>query len=356
MGAMSGRERILTALRREEPDRLPTMEWVLHPEVIRRMNGAENDIDFVRKAGTDGIAVGLNYRKTWIDDRHFLDEWGVTRVSYDDYPNAVAFPMAEQKDFDAFSVPDPDDEFRFTSIRKALAEIGDESLVVARVRDIFSHPRDLMGFENFLMGFYLQPDLIAGLMEMCIDHSTRIARNLKKLGVEVIVIGDDIANNTGLLMRPEMFMEQVYPYFSRLVKNFKEIGLLVIKHSDGDLRAVLDPLVDCGIDCLDPIDPQGNMDMAYMKQTYGDRIALKGNVDCVETLVHGTRDQVTADTLRCILAGSVGGGHIISSSNSIHGGISPENYTLFLEIVREYGAYPIDTDRISRVVKNIEVT
>lgn len=354
MNTMSGRERILAALRREEPDRLPTMEWVFHPEVIRRMNGAENDIDFVRRAGIDGIAVSLNYRKERIDNRHIIDEWGVTRVTYDDYPNPVVFPISEQKDFDDFTVPDPDDEFRFASIRKAQEELGDEKLVVARVKDIFSHPRDLMGFENFLMGFYLQPDLVAGLMEMCIEHSTRIARNLKELGVEVIVIGDDIANNTGLLMRPEMFMEQVYPYFKRLVQNFKEIGLTVVKHSDGDLRAVLDPLVESGIDCLDPIDPLGNMDMAYMKQTYGDRIALKGNVDCVETLVDGSEAQVVRDTLECILAGSVGGGHIISSSNSIHKGISAENYWIFLNTIREYGEYPIDSERISRKLQQLE--
>ena len=154
----------------------------------------------------------------------------------------------------------------------------------------------------------------------------------------------------GCLIKPEMYLEQVYPYFKELVGNFKKLGLLVIKHSDGDLRAVLPELVDSGIDCLDPIDPLGSMDMGYMKKTYGDRIALKGNVDCVETLVDKPADQVRKETVKCMLEGSIGGGHIISSSNSIHRGISPQNYQVFLNTVKEFGVYPIDENKLREVI------
>jgi uroporphyrinogen decarboxylase len=350
---MTGRERILTALNKEIPDRVPTMEWVLHPEVIRNMNGALSDIEFAVKAGLDGIAVSLDYTKEIIDNRHFKDEWGVTRVSYDDYPNPIINPIKTMEDFEKFKVPDPDAEYRFDKIKNALKQVGDEIAVVARVKDVISHPRDLMGFEDFLMAFYLDPELIESLMRMCIEHSTRIAENLVELGIEAIVIGDDIANNTGLLMSPAMYREQVYPYFKELVSNFKKLGLLVIKHSDGDLRAILPELVESGIDCLDPIDPLGNMDMDYMKKTYGSRIALKGNVDCVETLVDKTVEQVKIETIQCILEGSIGGGHIISSSNSIHRGISPQNYQVFLDTVKEYGVYPIDEKRLREVVEKV---
>jgi len=347
---MTGAERILAALRREQPDRVPTMEWVLHPQVMQDMNGAKSDIAFARKAGLDGIAVSLDYTKETIDDRHFKDEWGVTRVSYDDYPNPVGYPVKTMADFEKLAIPDPDADGRFSKIQNALKETDGEIAVVARVKDVFSQPRDLMGFEDFLMAFYLDPDLIEALMKMCVDHSTRIAKNLVEIGVEAIVIGDDIANNTGLLMKPEMYLDQVYPYFKELVGNFKELGLLVIKHSDGDLRAVLPELVDSGIDCLDPIDPLGSMDMAYMKKTYGDRISLKGNVDCVETLVDKPVEAVRKEVAQCMLEGAIGGGHIISSSNSIHKGISPANYQAFLDAVRELGTYPIDEDKLRKVV------
>lgn len=338
----------MTALNRGQPDRVPTMEWVLHPDVISRVNGSESALSFVSSAGLDGIAVSLNYRTTVLDSRHVIDEWGVTRVTYDEYPNPVAFPVKDADDLRKLAIPDPDDEYRYQALRRALNEVGDEIAVVARVKDVFSQPRDLMGFEDFLMAFYLQPDLVAELMQMCVDHSTKVARNLKSIGIEVIVIGDDIANNQGLLISPEMYMEQVYPSFQELVRNFKDLDLLVIKHSDGDLRAVVEPLIETGIDCLDPIDPLGNMDIAQMKQKYGSRVALKGNVDCVGTLVDGTREDVVRATMQCILAASIGGGHIISSSNSIHSGISPENYRVFLDTVHEYGTYPLDMTELQR--------
>lgn len=347
---MTGRARIIAALNRKIPDRVPTMEWILHPEVMKNMNGADSDIEFAIKAGLDGIAVSLDYTKKIIDNRHFIDEWGVTRVSYDDYPNPIGYPIKTMADFEKFAVPDPDAEHRFDKIKDALNQVGDEIAVVARVKDVISQPRDLMGFEDFLMAFYLDPELIEALMKMCVEHSTKIAKNLVEIGVQAIVIGDDIANNTGLLMSPGMYLEQVYPYFKELVGNFKKLGLLVIKHSDGDLRAILPELVDSGIDCLDPIDPLGNMDMGYMKKKYGNRIALKGNVDCVETLVGKPIEQVRKETLQCMLEGSVGGGHIISSSNSIHRGINPQNYQVFLDTVKEYGVYPIDENGLREVI------
>ena len=207
-----------------------------------------------------------------------------------------------------------------------------------------------MGFEDFLMAFYLDTELIEALMKMCVEHSTRIAKNLVELGVQAIVVGDDIANNTGLLMRPEMYLEQVYPYFKELVGNFKKLGLLVIKHSDGDLRAVLPELVDSGIDCLDPIDPLGSMDMGYMKKTYGDRIALKGNVDCVETLVDKPADQVRKETVKVYAGRLYRRRSYYSSSNSIHRGISPQNYQVFLNTVKEFGVYPIDENKLREVI------
>ena len=164
-------------------------------------------------------------------------------------------------------------------------------------------------------------------------------------------MGDDIANNQALLMNPDMYREQVLPHFEALVKKAKSLGLKVIKHSDGDLNSVVEDLVNAGIDCLDPIDARGNMDLAALKARYGNRIAFKGNVDCVETLVNKSEDQVRREVARCLLQGSVGGGHIISSSNSIHSGINPRNYKVFLDAVKELGWYPLDLEKLKQIAE-----
>lgn len=348
---MNGRERILAALNRQEPDRVPTCEWVLYPKVMEQICGTSSDLEFVQKMDLDGIAVGLDSKNTVIDDRHFIDEWGITRVSYDEYPNPVGFPIHELSDLETYVMPDPDAPYRFNKIKKAMELFGQEKCVIARVRDVFSQPRDLMGFEDFLAGFYEEPELVQRLMEMSVEYSARICENLANLGIEVIVVGDDIANNQALLMNPDMYREQVLPHFEALVKKAKSLGLKVIKHSDGDLNSVVEDLVQTGIDCLDPIDARGNMDLADLKSRYGSRIAFKGNVDCVETLVNKSKDQVRRETARCLLQGSVGGGHIISSSNSIHSGVDPQNYRVFLDAVKELGTYPLDIEKLKQIAE-----
>jgi uroporphyrinogen decarboxylase len=348
---MTGRERILTALERREPDRVPTCEWVLSPQVMKGVCGTEDDIAFVREMDLDGISVGLDMEKTVLDAGRVRDEWGITRVVSDDYPMAVAYPIKDMADFKNYSAPEPLKPYRFNRVREALSAFGKEKGVIARVRDVVSQPRDLMGFEGFLITLYEDPDLANALMTMSADYSEKICDGLAELGLEVIVVGDDIADNRSLLMNPDMYRELIYPHFVRLISHAKKRGLKVIKHSDGDLRAVLDDLVNSGIDCLDPIDARGNMVLEELKAKYGDRIAFKGNVDCVETLVSKPPEEVRRETACCILRGSIGGGHIISPSNSIHSGVSPVNYRAFLDTVRELGAYPLDIPLLKQVAE-----
>ena len=153
---------------------------------------------------------------------------------------------------------------------------------------------------------------------------------------------DDIANAAAPLISPEMYREQVFPHFKQLISNFHKTGLKAIKHSDGNLYPILDCLIESGIDCLDPIDPMGGMDLAGILREYGDKISCKGNIDCVHVLVDGTFEEVENAVKECIAAGAVNGGHIISSSNSIHKGISPANYKFMLECIRKYGKHPVN--------------
>ena len=348
---MTGRERVLRTLNRQQTDYAPTMEWIINSDVMRAICGTGDQVEFVQKMDMDAVCVSLNNKNKSAtkDGREIVDEWGVTRITYDEYPMPVGFPIKEMKDFEQYEVPDPDAPYRFDNIKAALKAVGDERCVVARVKDVVSMPRDLMSFEEFLANLYLDPDLVTALMKMSCDYSCRICEHLKDLGVEVIVLGDDIANNNALLMSPPMYRELVLPHFAKLVGHAKKLGLKVIKHSDGDLNSIVDNLVESGIDCLDPIDKRGNMDMKALKAKYGNRIALKGNVDCVSTLVDQPLHKVRQETAQTILAGGIGGGLILSSSNSIHSGVSPENWKYFLEIRKELSRTPLDIDKLTKI-------
>jgi uroporphyrinogen decarboxylase len=346
---MTSRERVIAALKRQEPDRVPTFEWIINPNVMEKMTGQRDEIEFINLMGIDGIAINPNMQNVIIDSRHFKDEWGIVRVSYDEYPNPVGYPVSDESDLKSLTVPDPDAEYRFDSIKNAKKVMGDEKAIIIRLRDVFSQPRDLMGFEDFMVSFYTQPDLVERLMEISVDYNTRLAKNAREMGGEIIVVGDDIANNSGLLINPEQYRSMVLPHFKKLIQNFKSMGFLVIKHTDGNIMAVLEDLIDTGIDCIDPIDPLGHMDIEFIKKTYGNRVCIKGNIDCVRTLVDKTPQDVVRATKDCILKASIGGGHIISSSNSIHSGINSINYRVFLESIKEYGTYPLDIQRLKAI-------
>jgi uroporphyrinogen decarboxylase len=141
-----------------------------------------------------------------------------------------------------------------------------------------------------------------------------------------------------------MFCELLAPQLKRVMTGFKELGLLVIKHTDGNILPILDLIVDSGIDALDPIDPISGLDIGDMKQRLGQRLALKGNVDCAHTLTNGTEKQVVEETISVIRKAAAGGGLIVSSSNSVHSGVRPGNYLAMWNAIRAYGRYPIRLD------------
>ena len=158
-------------------------------------------------------------------------------------------------------------------------------------------------------------------------------------GVKIIYTGDDYAYNKGPLMSPKHFQEFFYPGLKRVVHGFKDLGLYVIKHTDRNIWTIIEMIIDSGIDCLDPIDPQGGMDLAEVKAKYGNRVALKGNVDCAHLLSFGTKDEVIEATKKALKQGMPGGGFILSSSNSIHSAVKPENYAVMVQTVKEFGSY-----------------
>jgi uroporphyrinogen decarboxylase len=140
-------------------------------------------------------------------------------------------------------------------------------------------------------------------------------------------------------MSPRHFREFFYPGLCRVMQGYKELGLYVIKHTDGNLWPIIDMIIDSGIDCLDPIDPQAGMDLGEVKAKYGQRVALKGNVDCAHLMTFGTPDEVIEATKEVLRKGMPGGGFILSSSNSIHSAVKPENYLAMLQALRDYGRY-----------------
>jgi uroporphyrinogen decarboxylase len=348
-GAMCGQERVLTVLSHGEPDAIPTFEWDIDPGLIATMTGGGSYEDFVDACDLDAVMCSPNYRETHLGDSLVRDEWGVTRRrGHEDYPMAVdeLAPIKSWADLEQWNPPDPCAPARFDTLKRRIARFKGHRSIFIRARDVFSNPRDLMGYQQFLVACIEQPDLVDALIEKCVNQSIQVVQIAADLGAEVAFSGDDIADNRGSLVSPRLWERLFLPHFRRWVAAIHGCGLYYWKHTDGNIMKLIDGLVDAGIDGIDPIDPLGNMDLALIKQRYGARVAIKGNVDCANLLVSGTEAAVEAAVKACIRTAGLGGGYACSSSNSIHSGVRPDLYRAMLRAIRTYGVYPLDLNRL----------
>ena len=214
-----------------------------------------------------------------------------------------------------------------------------QKAVIVHLNDVFSLPRYLMGMQGLIMAIVREPELVKNLVEMSVTVNLELAKEVVARGVKIVYTGDDYAYNKGPFMSPKHFRELFYPGLYRVMQGYKELGLYVIKHTDGNIWSLIDMIIDSGIDCLDPIDPQAGMDLGEVKAKYGHRVALKGNVDCAQLMTFGTPDEVIEATKDALRKGMPGGGFILSSSNSIHSGVKPENYAAMMQTLKDFGRY-----------------
>jgi uroporphyrinogen decarboxylase len=201
------------------------------------------------------------------------------------------------------------------------------------------------GIDKLLIDFYKNPKFARKLMDKIGKACQNIAKAMIDVGVDVLFVTDDYADSHGPLMSPKFFREFELPYLKGIVNIGKKNGVPVLKHSDGNLYPILDDIVNSGISGLHPMEP-GAMDLADVKEKYGDKICLLGNVDCRYVLPYGSEEDVRKDVRRCIDAAGKGGGFILTSSNSLHANVKVENIYTMVDEARKYGKYPLDKQYI----------
>lgn len=343
MNEMTSTERVMRVLERKEPDRVPHFEWLVDPKVRQALcPGCKDHNDFAVQMGHDAVLVGPEFTKTQVDEERWKSEWGyVTQRTAEAHDIEVESPIQTMDDLDRYAPPEVCAPERYRSIEAAVAEFKGKKAVGVHLNDVFSLPRYLMGMQNLLLATADDPALVEALVEMSVDLNIEMAKEVAARGVDFVWTGDDYAANSGPMMGPDVFRKLFFPGLCRVMGGFKEQGLPVIKHTDGNLWSIVDMIVDSGIDCLDPIDPLAGMDLGEVKEKYGHAVALKGNVDCAEPMTFGAPEDVIALTKDALRVGAPGGGFILSSSNSIHSGVKPENYKALMNTLEEYGEYPV---------------
>jgi uroporphyrinogen decarboxylase len=327
---------------------VPLFECVIDDGVMEAILPGCDYFQFNDWLGLDN--VGLN-RSSWRRDNVeyvdedkglFRDAWGVIRAfGAESTPYPIEGPIKSPGDLRHYSPPDPETPDAIAGIAEVAARYKGRKAITAICRDAFFNPSFLRGHENFLMDMIEHPRLVHELIDVALSYDLRVTERMVQAGVDVVVLGDDYADKNGPLMSPRHFREFILPGLKRAVDNAHRAGAYVVKHTDGNIMPLMDMIIDAGIDALNPLEPAAGMDIGLVKQRYGDRIAIVGNIDCGHLLCEAPVEQVRSVTRQTIEVAAPGGGYCLSSSNSIHSSVKPENFLAMVETLRAHGAYPL---------------
>ena len=224
------------------------------------------------------------------------------------------------------------------------------------VVDLIKMVRDISGDQFCVMGhgdptFKIPSDPIA-LAELAhdnpaelkrqaqakVDNMLRIYAGYMGAGADGVIMCSDYAFNNGAFFSPSQFADFVTPYLAQAVQAIRDLGGLAVKHTDGNLMAVMDQIVQAAPHALHSIDPMAGMDIRQIKEDYGDKIALCGNVHCA-AMQTGTVDQIRESAEYCLRYAKAGGGYIFSTSNCVFRGMPLESYDLIHKIWQENRQY-----------------
>lgn len=362
---MKGKERIMTALSRGQPDVVPVWELAFNEESVIKlarhllpprelpapkhfleMNDTEAlqmvsaFADMGKSLGLDGFGASTMAPVTRVDTEHFRDAFGVIQhASRFGEPYPVQGPISDAADLKRYKMRSPEDgDFLLIDILRSQFP---EQAVAYMLSGPFFLSWSLRGsLQNLLADYIENPDLAQDLARMVTDYDLAALEVIKKKGADFVVMECDLAFINNTMMSLKHYDQFVSPYHRQIVRRGHELGLKMVKHSDGKVQGLVPRFIEEGFDGLHPVQPQC-MDIGETKRQYGDKICIMGNIDCAYLLVSGAPEQVRESVKKTIAAAAPGGGYIISSSNTIHPGCRPENYVALVQAAREFGKYPI---------------
>ena len=363
---MSNRERFLSALRREQPDRVPICELVIDKSIIRKLSellgvrpkanakegrpsgersephGRTHHVelycDVVERLDLDAVFYPFSYGLHKISEDKARDKFGrIYRLSPHGEPlpaEALVTDLSDAERFDMASQLDAED---FTDLKYIVKRFGKTRACCMPINDPYKETwRAMGGMQSLLLNFRTNPELVHSLLRTTTDFVLKAIDIAAEVGIDALFMAGDLAHETSLFFSLDDYKGYLRDLYKEIVDHVHSRGLMIAKHSDGNVWQLLDEWMEAGFDGYHPIQPQC-MDIKEVKEYVGKKMALIGNIDCRELLVMGSEEEVKKKVKETIEVAAPGGGYIISSSNSIHPGCRPENYIAMVEAVHQYG-------------------
>lgn len=367
-------DRMNKTLRHQEADRVPISDffWGSFLERWRRDLGLAADTDIYRYYDLDWL-VTIPNMDPHIKQFEILKETEdevVVRTGFEAViQKKLAHPMPAFLKFEtdglekmaAFQFDDPADDRRFFGEGdNQIAGVGDgfsrnlapwidtvkswwpEIPVYGSICEGQETLWRIIGSENVMLWIGLYPDEVGRFVERINEFALEVTRaQIKAAGglLDGMVIWGDIAYKKDMFFSPDYWRKYFKPGVKAIVDLCHEHNLPVIYHGCGNVKRVFADFIEIGVDAYNPLEAKAGMDVVELRRQYGHRIAFCGNMDVLQW-AECSPEELKAIVLTKLNAAK-GGGFIFQSDHSVPSNVSGQNYEYVVNLVREYGRYPL---------------
>ncbi len=331
---MTPKERMRLALTHQPVDRLPTQ--INYTSDMGQAMAAHFDVthaelpDFL---GNHMVRVDLSFEPRYSEDGKLkYDWWGVGFDTEEEGYFTAENPMSDSTDLANFPWPDPNDPDLLREAEATIAADGGRHFITPNFGwALFERAWSLRGLDVFMMDMALDPDFSEELLERITEIQLTLIRRYIDLGVDGGYFGDDYGAQKNMLFSPKMWRQLIKPRLARLFEPFREKGLPILMHSDGQIQEILPDLVEIGLTTLNPVQPEV-LDHQWLHDNFNGQLAFYGGVSTQTVLPYGSPDEVREAVSRCrnTLAPD-GTGLLIAPSHRMMADIPMANVEAMLE-------------------------
>lgn len=355
------RERVLTALSHQRPDRIPRDYWAT-PEVTTRLLNHLKLPD--REHLLQAFGVDLRYVEgpAWLGqvlqkypDGSTDDLWGVRRraktVSSGQYTwtyqHVVQSPLetaTSAADVNRYERWPSAAWWNYDQLREqclahsgyAVVNAGDRLDRTAQLKPMMY----LRGMEQTYLDLALNPEIadaiIGHIVEYFLEYNERVFAAAGD-AIDIFMMGDDFGTQQGPMMSLETWRRFFRPGFAAFIELAHRHGLRVMHHTCGSVVDLIPDFIDCGLDTLQSLQPQAaGMDLGLLRREYGRDLCFHGGIDIQEVLPHGSPDDVREHVRRQIEAAGDEGGYILCTAHNIQPDTPVENVLAMYEACAEF--------------------
>lgn len=336
------KRRFLAAARRVETQEIPLFEIGPDMALARQIMGKDYPMDLLVYELPIPDYIELN-RRMGNDMIYFAHIWRLGRKQRKDAEGRLHYIDGMMKNpADLKEIWFPDLDLQQRRLEELLNRLEGTGMgVVCNTQSAPFVVATAMGYEDFWVNAKWRIEFVEEFIHIIQDWCLRELDTFLRFPVEVIKVASAFVTKTGPMCSPEMLERLETRYLRQQVQMAKEHGRLVFHHIDGNVTRMIPDFIRMGIDILNPIEPcAGLQDIYEIKEKYGDRIALCGNIAVDGVLLDGSREEITADVQEHIDRLAAGGGYICASSHDLHQLIPLENFYAMRDAAHQHRFVP----------------